>query len=118
MLQVPTDINRTDIAFGRIKHMPKYEDVPAEFKAFMRRGQNPFCDAVSHWFYSGAKGVPNGVEIDGKTFVAKPGVNAAQALGAIQAVLGSFEPKHEHKEAACAFMLSEWFDLKPESAKD
>lgn len=41
---------------------------------------------------------------------AKPGVDAHKALRAIKAVLGSYEPKHEHKEAACAFMLSEWFD--------
>lgn len=106
MLAVPEGLTRADLAFGNIKHMPKYEDVPDEFK----RTNNPFVRAVSSWFFSGAKGREGGIEIAGKAYNAKPGVNAAQALAAIRSVLGSFEPKHEHKEAACAYMLSEWFD--------
>lgn len=107
MLQVPDNITRVDVAFGNITHMPKYSDVPEEFK----RSSNPYADAVSSWFFNGAKGHKNGIEIGDKIFTAKPGVNATQALAAIKSVLGSFEPKHEHKEAACAYMLSEWFDL-------
>ena len=105
MLAIP-DLTGADVAFGGIKHMPKYEDVPANFK----KSYDPHCKAVASWFFSGAKGAPNGLTIDGVTFTAKPGVDANKALRAIKAVLGSFEPKHEHKEAACAYMLSEWFD--------
>jgi hypothetical protein len=108
MLAIP-EINRLDMAFGNIKHMPRYDTLPAEFK---RHNGNAYCEAVSKWFFSGAKGLPNGIEIDGVKFVAKPGVEAGRALAAIKAVLTSFEPKHEHKEAACAFMLSEWFEKK------
>lgn len=46
-----------------------------------------------------------------KRLTARPGVDRDKALVAIKAALGSFEPKHEHKEAGCAFLLHEWFEL-------
>jgi len=111
MLSIP-DVTRVDIAFGNISHMPRYGEVPEEFK---NRG-NAFVDAVSTWFFSGASRDGDALVIGKNRFEPKDGVNADKALAAIRAVLGSFEPKHEHKEAACAFMLSEWFDLSPSKA--
>jgi hypothetical protein len=108
MLKVPEGLTVADVAFGNIKHMPKYDTLPEDFKK--HRG-NEYCIAISHWFFKGAKKAPNGIEIDGVIFRARPGVDVGEALAAIKAVLGSFEPKHEHKEAACAFMLSEWFEV-------
>lgn len=108
MLNIP-DVTGADMAFGSIKHMPKYDTLPADFK---RHNGNEYCKAISQWFYRGAQSSPNGLTIDGVTFAAKPGVDYRKALAAIKAILGSFEPKHEHKEAACAFMLSEWFDIQ------
>jgi hypothetical protein len=110
MLEIPTGLNRLDLAFGNIAHMPKYETIPEEFKKWHG---NAYVDAVSTWFFKGAKSAPNGIEIGGKTFTAKAGVDKTKALTAIKSVLGSFEPAHEHKEAACAYMLSEWFDIEP-----
>ena len=106
MLAIP-ELTAADVAFGNIKHMPNYATLPAEFK---RYDGNDYCKAVSSWFFNGAKKFTDGITIGDMTFKAKPGVDANKALSAIRAVLGSFEPKHEHKEAACAFMLSEWFD--------
>ena len=106
MLPVP-DVTGADIAFGSIKHMPRFGTIPEEFQ---RHHGNVYCKAVSSWFYSGAKAVNNVLTVDGVEFRPKAGVNFGKALGAIRAVLGSFEPKHEHKEAACAYMLSEWFE--------
>ena len=106
MLAIP-ELDRVSVAFGDIKHMPKYETLPEEFR---RHNGNDYCRAISSWFFSGAKGTADGLIIDNMKFTAKPGVDRAKALAAIKAVLGSFEPKHEHKEAACAFMLSEWFE--------
>ena len=40
----------------------------------------------------------------------KEGVDTKKALRHVKAVLGSWEPKHEHKEAGVAFLLNEWFD--------
>lgn len=106
MMQIP-EVTRLNVAFGNISHMPKYESIPDEFKG--HRG-TPFNEAVSAWFFRGAKRDGDALVVDGQRFTPKAGVDADKALAAIRAVLGSFEPKHEHKEAACAFMLSEWFD--------
>lgn len=106
MLQVPDGLNKLDVVFGNIKHMPKYDALPEEFQ----RQTHPCCRSVSMWFFKGAEGAPNGITIDGTTYTAKPGVDPGKALAAIRSVLGSFEPKHEHKIAGCGFMLSEWFE--------
>lgn len=108
MLPIP-DLDKVSVVFGDVKHMPKYEDIPEQFT----RHHGPFVEAVSTWFFSGAKREGNMLIVKDRRFVAKPGVDASKALRAIQAVLGSFAPKHEHKEAACAYMLSEWFELQP-----
>lgn len=112
MLAIP-EISRVDIAFGNIKHMPKYETLPDDFK---RHNGNDYCRAVSKWFFSGASGTSDAFVIADMKFTPKAGVDGRKALAAIRAVLGSFEPKHEHKEAACAFMLSEWFDKSDQKA--
>ena len=107
MMPIP-DLTGADIAFGNIKHLPKREDLPEEFQS----ETSPFCDAVSFWFYSGAKALPNGLEINGQKYVAKSGVDARKVLMAIQAALCSFEPSHEHKIGGCGFLLSEWFEVE------
>lgn len=108
MLAIP-ELTGADVAFGNVKHMPKMADIPAAFT----EDRNVFVRAVRSWFFKGSKRDGRSIIIDGKTFTAKPGVDATKALSAIKAVLGSFEPKHEHKEVACAYMLSEWFDAEP-----
>lgn len=107
-LPVP-ELDAVDVAFGNIKHMPKYDTLSDAFRDM----SDPHCRAVSTWFYKGAGASPNGILIDGVTFTARPGVDKRRALAAIRAILGSFEPKHEHKIAACGFMLSQWFDRAP-----
>lgn len=42
---------------------------------------------------------------------AKAGVDGAAAVRFIQALLRSYEPKHERKMATVGFLLSEWFDI-------
>lgn len=106
MLAIP-ELDGPSVVFGDIKHMPKYDTIPADFK---RHNGNAYVKAVSSWFFSGGKRDGDAIIIDGVKFVPKAGVDSNKALRAIKAVLGSFEPKHEHKEAACAFMLSEWFE--------
>ena len=44
------------------------------------------------------------------TFKAKDGVDNKKAMAAISAILRSFDPKHEHKEAGVAYLFSEWFE--------
>jgi hypothetical protein len=42
----------------------------------------------------------------------KPGIDRTKALRHIEAILGSFEPKHEDKEAAVAYFFETWFTVK------
>lgn len=112
MLEVPQNLTRVDLAFGNVKHLPKYDTLPDDY----RRMNAPGCRAVSMWFYKGAEASPDGIKIDGVAYKAKEGVDAGKALAAIKSCLGSFEPKHEHKIAGCGFMFSEWFERQPDAA--
>lgn len=78
--------------------MPKWEEIPEEFKKF---GGTPWNAIFNEWFYSGLK--------DMKA-VPKPGVDRNKALRHILTIMRSYEPKHEHKEAAVSFLMSEWFE--------
>jgi hypothetical protein len=103
MIPIP-EMKVVDIAFGNIDHMPKYEDVPKEFKDM----NNKWCAFISKWFFCGIpKEIYDALE-------PKEGVDKEKAINAIRAILGSFAPKHEHKEAACAYLMSEWFEYKEE----
>ena len=96
-----------DIAFpANVSHlMPAYEDIPREFK----HGSGKWNRLVSDWFFCGLKNLQ---------LVPKDGTDQTKALRHIKAIIGSFEPKHEHKEAACAYLLSQWFsDATWERAK-
>ena len=107
MLAIP-EVDGIDAAFGSIKHMPEFSELPEEFQ----KTRGPYCDAASMWFFKGGKRDGRTLHIDGIELTAKQDVDVSKALRAVKAVLGSFAPKHEHKIAACGFMLSEWFDLK------
>ena len=100
MRKVPT-INKLDLAFGSIEHLPPMSEIPKKFSMMSHTFQNDF---ISKWFFTGLK------ESDIATLIPKPGVDKNKALEAISAILRSFEPKHEHKEAGAAFLLSEWFE--------
>lgn len=95
----PQAVTDVDIAFPTSARslLPKWDDIPDEFK----RSSNPWARAVSHWFFRGMKGA---------VFVTKEGVDKVKALRHLQTCMGSFEPKHEHKVAGCAYLLSQWFE--------
>lgn len=98
-IQEVTDI---DLAFGGSisKLMPKYTEIPDEFK----HGNTKWNKLFNTWFFSGL----NILEL-----TPKDGVDENKALKHIKAIMVSYEPKHEHKEAGCAYLLNEWFsDVK------
>jgi len=105
----PQEVTKLDIAFGgkAMELLPPDNDIPDEFNQW----HNKWGDVVSKWFFNG---LPKDTE-----FVPVDGIDTAQALAHIQAILGSFEPKHEHKMAGCAYLMSLWFkDVKfPKPAK-
>lgn len=95
MFPINGKLTKLDIAFpANVSHlMPAWSDIPDSYK----RGSG----VASLWFYSG---LPVGTE-----FVPRDGVDVTQAMAQLKCILGSFEPKHEHKIAAVNFLLSEWF---------
>lgn len=107
MIPIP-EVTKVDAAFGNIKHMPKMEDIPKEFTD----RDNKWVQLFNTIFYYGGKDIQ---------FKAKEGVDADKAIRAIRSIMVSYQPQHEHKTAACAFLFSEWFDdwriEKPESEK-
>jgi hypothetical protein len=104
ILEVPA-VTDLDVAFGAnaLTWMPAWDEIPTEFRN-MNAGteQNKI---VRRWFFAG---LPAGTK-----FIEREGIDGKAALRAIKATMGSFALKHEHKEAACAYMLSCWFtDVK------
>jgi len=99
MLRVP-EITGLDCVFGvnALAWMPPMSEIPAEY----RDRNNVWNSIASKWFFDG---LPASTKFHGKK-----GVDEKAALRVIGATLGSFAPKHEHKEAAVAYMLASWFD--------
>lgn len=101
------DVTDLDLAFPTkaMDILPPYKDIPEEFK----RDYHKWAKVALDWFYAGLKNAK---------WEAKPGVDTNKALRAIQACLGDWSPKHEHKIAGVAFLLNEWFvDVTYETAK-
>ena len=96
---VPQKIDQVTLAFpanviGTL--LPEWHKIPDEFK----RLSHPWAQFVMTWFALGMEA----------TFHCKPGVDKETAQRHLQACLGSFEPKHEHKIAGAAYLASCFFD--------
>ena len=96
----PSPVTRVDTTFGgNLKSlMPLYSEVPDEFK----RSSHPWCQWQQKWFYSGLD----------KDNLPKPkaGINQGEAMAHLAAIQRSWDCKHEHKEAAVAYLASKWFE--------
>lgn len=102
----PKPVSDADVAFGAKCRdlMPAMADIPREFKG----GSTPWNDVFNKWFFQG---------FDARALVTKPGIDRKLAFRHLKAFVGSWEPSHEHKEAAAAFLLSLWFEPLPEPRK-
>lgn len=103
MISIPT-LTLVDVIFGKIEHLPAWDDIPAEFK----HHNNLYCEFVSDWFFNGL------TEADMARLTPREDIERGPAFAAVKAILASWEPKHEHKEAGAAYLLSEWFSLTEE----
>ena len=87
--------------------MPKYDEIPEEFKKLY--SNNKWNKLFIDMFYSGLS------ELKLKP---KKGIDESTAWNHLRLWAGSYEPKHEHKVAAFAYMASIWFeDVKYERKK-
>jgi hypothetical protein len=96
----PQPVDAVLAAFpGSVKHlMPKWDEIPEEF----HHGHTPWNKLQSRWFFTG---LPKET-----VWVPKEGIDKDVALRHLKTIQGSFEPKHEHKEAAVAYLMSLWFE--------
>lgn len=96
----PHEVTTLDMAFGTaaLQLMPPMSAIPEEFKRHDGTKWNRFQAA---WFFKGLR----------STDVVTPraDVPASLAWRHLKAIQSSWEPKHEHKEAAVAWLASRWF---------
>lgn len=76
--------------------LPPRVDIPTDYP---RRDE--WMRLAGDWFYGT---IPDDVKMN-----ATPGVDAQVAGRHLTAILRSYEPKHEHKEEAVAWLASRWF---------
>lgn len=81
--------------------LPAWEDIPEDFKDHY----NPWCRDVQALFFKGSTKRP---------LRAKDGVSPEKMSRHISACLRSYQPKHEHKEAGVAWLLSQWTEVVEE----
>jgi anaerobic selenocysteine-containing dehydrogenase len=92
-------VTDAEIAFGTTKHLPEEKDIPKEF-----------TDETSTWNTLFDKLFYGHKDSDKIEMYPKIGVNPVAAMRLIKAHMVSFEPKHEHKRAACSYLFSKYFD--------
>jgi hypothetical protein len=104
----PIEVSDIELAFGgdMEKLLPAWDDIPSEFK----KGETKWNQLFNSIFFRGeAPGTISPVE----------GIDPMKAGRHIRAIMSSFQPKHEHKEAGCAYLMSLWFqDWNPEDKEE
>jgi hypothetical protein len=80
--------------------LPPYEDIPEDFRR-ERGDARQWIDFQRQWMFRG---------VSKAALTPRPDVDVDAALRHLKVIQGSFEPKHEHKEAAVAWLASRWFE--------
>lgn len=91
-------IDDAGVAFGDASVLPKFTDLPAEFREWHREFH---CDVASKLFFTGGSLADYGLKV-------RDGLDRGDVMRALRACLGSWEPKHEHKIAGVGYLLSQW----------
>lgn len=94
----PTEVSDVEIAFPATvtgKLLPPRELLTEDMWA----GRHPYAQLANDWFGRG---------LSEALFAWKPGIDQDKALRHLRAVLRSWEPKHEHKLAGVAYLLTRW----------
>ncbi|MFE5321612.1 hypothetical protein ACFQ88_23180 [Paenibacillus sp. NPDC056579] len=94
----PQEVTDVDIAFGGRTHelLPDPEEIPEEF-----------WNEDTKW-HKLASDIFFGRELSGDIHE-REGIDVHFAARHIKAVLASYQPKHQHKIAGCAFLMSQFY---------
>lgn len=100
----PTPVDRVTLAFpADVEHlMPDRDTCEDALEELPREERKGWIDFQRKWFFDG---LPADTKVD-----LKEGVDGQTAFEHLAAIQGSFQPKHEHKEAGVAFLASRWFN--------
>jgi hypothetical protein len=98
-MQQPKEVTDVLLAFpGSVvkEFMIPRDQIPDDYE-----NKRFFSGLQVQWFYDGLK----------KDEIPPPreGIDTTTALRHLQAIQGSFEPKHEHKQECVAYFMSLWF---------
>ena len=99
----PIEVSDIDLAFpANVDHlMPEHSFCTAELDALPDSGRF-WIEFQRKWFFNGLPSTT--------TFNLRDGIDRSSAIRHLGAIQGSFQPKHEHKEAAVAYLASLWFE--------
>jgi hypothetical protein len=105
----PTPVDAVTMAFpasvvGTL--LPPNDVIPEEFHRNWFNGGDVWTKTVNRWFGEGLS--------DWQSFKPKDGIEANLAWRHLKACMGSYEPKHEHKVAGVAWLMSRWFESPDE----
>ncbi len=82
-----------------MEHLPPWEEIPDDFK----NESHSACNVLPRWMFGDLF-----TKEPMASIVGKEGVSAKTIFYHIDTILRSYEPKHEHKEAGVAYMISLW----------
>lgn len=99
----PKEVDDVTLAFpADVEHlMPERRFCEDELKKLPGAGRD-WVEFQRKWFFEGLPATT--------TFNMREGINGTMAFRHLDAIQGSFQPKHEHKEAAVAYLASLWIE--------
>lgn len=100
----PIKVSDVELAFpahAERELMPPHEECVTGLDALPESERKKWRDFQNTWFM---RGLPATV-----TFDLKDGIDGETAFRHLQAIQGSYAPKHQHKQAAVAYLSSLWF---------
>lgn len=95
---MPQRVSDAELVFpaSAMKLMPAWDEIPAEFKI----SSNEWAQIASALIF--------GKLSEQAEFDVIDGIEPQMMGRHLQVIMGSYAPKHEHKEAAVAYLLSLW----------
>ncbi len=100
---MPYPVSDVEVAFpaNALDYMPSEEECEAGLDALPAEEREGWLKFQRVWFF---RGLSRDAQID-----LKDGVDGRMAFRHLAVIQGSFAPRHEHKEAAVAYLCSLWF---------
>lgn len=99
----PKEVDDVHLAFpvNIDEWLPSWDEIPEDFREGLSDQAHKWRKFQGDWFFGGLMDV----EVD-----LKEGIDEKTAWRHLGTIQGSYDPKHEHKVAAVAWLASLWFN--------